>query len=149
MGPISIRLATMADADDLAMVQLLRSAVTSRGLGAVVAAAITTGVCLVAHGDGALVGCICVSNGVPHGWTVSAIAVAEDHRRRGIGRQLVTDAMERLGSQSLNAETDRDAVDFYRHLGFAVSSLGEKYPGVERFACHLEGGRRGAQATSG
>ena len=33
------------------------------------------------------------------------------------------------------AETDKDAVDFYRKLGFSVTSLGEKYPGVERFHC--------------
>lgn len=33
------------------------------------------------------------------------------------------------------AETDNDAVGFYRSYGFEVTSLGEKYPGVERFLC--------------
>ena len=37
----------------------------------------------------------------------------------------------------LNAETHRDAVDFYKRLGFDIESLGEKYPGVERFWCTL------------
>jgi len=36
------------------------------------------------------------------------------------------------------AETDKDAVDFYKKYGFKALSLGEKYPGVERFACVLE-----------
>lgn len=35
----------------------------------------------------------------------------------------------------LVAETDADAVGFYRHSGFEVMSLGEKYPGTERFSC--------------
>ena len=31
-----------------------------------------------------------------------------------------------------------DAVEFYRKLGFSIESLGEKYPGVERFRCTLQ-----------
>lgn len=34
-------------------------------------------------------------------------------------------------------ETDNDAVDFYRKYGFEITSLGEKYPGVERFLCEF------------
>lgn len=33
------------------------------------------------------------------------------------------------------AETDHEALRFYEKCGFAVKSLGEKYPGVERFYC--------------
>lgn len=36
---------------------------------------------------------------------------------------------------SIVAETDDEAVDFYRRYGFFITSLGEKYPGVERFLC--------------
>jgi len=36
---------------------------------------------------------------------------------------------------SIVAETDYEAVDFYRRYGFVITSLGEKYPGVERFLC--------------
>lgn len=35
----------------------------------------------------------------------------------------------------MTAETDAEAAGFYRACGFQVRSLGEKYPGVERFAC--------------
>ncbi len=36
---------------------------------------------------------------------------------------------------TLVAETDRDTLNFYQKNGFVVISLGEKYPGVERFKC--------------
>jgi hypothetical protein len=36
------------------------------------------------------------------------------------------------------AETDEEAADFYRNIGFTVESLGEKYPGIERFKCTFE-----------
>ncbi len=35
------------------------------------------------------------------------------------------------------AETDRSALGFYVALGFTMTSLGEKYPGVERFLVRL------------
>jgi ribosomal protein S18 acetylase RimI-like enzyme len=138
MTPIRLRPATIADVDDAAVLRVLRSAVADARV--IVAAAITDGICLVAHDDGVVVGCVCVSRAGADGWTISAIAVAQDHRGMGIGRLLVTGALERLESRSLYAETDGDAVEFYRQLGFAVSSLGEKYPGVERFACRLASG---------
>ncbi|MDN4071264.1 hypothetical protein NYE70_06050 [Paenibacillus sp. FSL R5-0407] len=37
----------------------------------------------------------------------------------------------------IDAETDMDAVDFYRKIGFQIIRLGEKYPGIERFKCIL------------
>ena len=39
--------------------------------------------------------------------------------------------------QRITLETDRDAVEFYQRCGFQVKSIGEKYPGVERFLCEL------------
>jgi len=38
----------------------------------------------------------------------------------------------------LEAETDAEAVKFYKKMGFQIQSLGEKYPGIERFHCYLE-----------
>jgi len=66
------------------------------------------------------------------------IAVLPAQRHRGIGRALLRGAAESLGLRHLTAETDADAVSFYRRCGFAVESLGEKYPGVERFRCALQ-----------
>lgn len=66
------------------------------------------------------------------------LAVAESLRGRGIGRSLIAEMTRRYPLTELVAETDRNAVGFYRSCGFAVSSLGEKYPSVERFECVLE-----------
>jgi RimJ/RimL family protein N-acetyltransferase len=65
------------------------------------------------------------------------VATSEPLRRRGIGRRLVSAVVD-LGLPIV-AETDQASVGFYRALGFTVESLGDKYPGVERFAV-----RRGA-----
>ncbi|MCC2686381.1 MAG: hypothetical protein K0R75_3280, partial [Paenibacillaceae bacterium] len=43
--------------------------------------------------------------------------------------------IEKIDSGILFAETDRDALRFYQKMGFTAHSLGEKYPGVERFKC--------------
>ncbi|MDP2859713.1 MAG: hypothetical protein Q8P50_17310 [Bacillota bacterium] len=49
-------------------------------------------------------------------------------------RELAT----RHGYRRLYAETDGEAVGLYVKCGFRIESLGEKYPGVERFLCTLE-----------
>nr|WP_201024033.1 hypothetical protein [Paenibacillus sp. 32O-W] len=36
----------------------------------------------------------------------------------------------------MEAETDKDAVDFYRKIGFHVTTLGEKYPGIEHISAY-------------
>lgn len=42
-----------------------------------------------------------------------------------------------MAGSSLVAETDADAVEFYRRCGFAVERIGEQYVGVDRFRCTL------------
>lgn len=63
------------------------------------------------------------------------IAVAESYRGRGYGRRIMDLVAHTEGLMELHAETDCDAVGFYDRCGFSVESLGEKYPGVERFLC--------------
>ncbi|WP_150273439.1 GNAT family N-acetyltransferase [Paenibacillus tepidiphilus] len=65
------------------------------------------------------------------------LAVQPGWRGKGIGRSIIQELAGCPGMISLRAETDREAVGFYRSAGFAVVSLGEKYPGVERFECML------------
>jgi hypothetical protein len=38
----------------------------------------------------------------------------------------------------LFAETDMDTVQFYKKYGSKIFSLGEKFPGVERFRCEYK-----------
>lgn len=72
------------------------------------------------------------------------IAVDAAVRGRGLGRKLIETLAARYPGHLLEAETDREAVGFYRRCGFAISSLGERFPGCERFRCVRTGD--GAQA---
>ena len=42
---------------------------------------------------------------------------------------------EHFGSNEMAAETDAEAVGFYKRCGFRMQSLGEKYVDTERFWC--------------
>lgn len=63
------------------------------------------------------------------------IAVDPLERGKGYGRVLIAEVIEKEQPKLVFAETDEEAVDFYRSLGFEIVSLGEQYPGVERFRC--------------
>jgi ribosomal protein S18 acetylase RimI-like enzyme len=65
------------------------------------------------------------------------IAIRADYRRQGIGKDMINEFIQKYGINKMIAETDKDAVNFYRNIGFEITSLGEKYPGVERFQCIL------------
>ena len=68
---------------------------------------------------------------------ITHIAVQPMVQGRGLGRKLLQLATVR-GARTLYAETDAEAKDFYQACGFVISSLGELYPGVERFGCCLQ-----------
>jgi ribosomal protein S18 acetylase RimI-like enzyme len=63
------------------------------------------------------------------------IAVSPTRQRSGVGRRLIESVRQDGTVSELHAETHVDAVPFYRRCGFEVTSLGELWPGVERFAC--------------
>jgi ribosomal protein S18 acetylase RimI-like enzyme len=69
---------------------------------------------------------------------IEHIAVQPEFRGKGYGRGLILELLEHRKPLTVSAETDEEAVDFYRNIGFSVMSLGEKYPGVERFRCIFE-----------
>ena len=98
------------------------------------AKALAGGAGFVAQVGEDVVGAACVTSNAK-GYELALIAVEEHWRGRGVGRQLLTHIVDVLGVDELYAETDRDSVGFYRAMGWTISSLGEKYPGVERFDC--------------
>jgi len=67
--------------------------------------------------------------------TIAHLAVSPEHRGLGYGRGLILEMIGQASPTAVVAETDEEAVDFYRNIGFEIESLGEKYPGVERFKC--------------
>lgn len=87
--------------------------------------------------EGVVVGCVGIEV-TGHGEAaLRHLAVAPEERLRGIGRSMIDGVSERLLLHSVVAETDGDAVGFYRRCGFTVESIGEANPGVERFRCSL------------
>lgn len=71
-------------------------------------------------------------------FAILSIAVDPAQRGGGIGSKLIDAAFARLSCDELFAETDDDAVGFYRSYGFDIESLGEKYPGTVRYRCTLK-----------
>lgn len=69
--------------------------------------------------------------------TIRHIAVRRDQRGKGIGRKMISEIFRNYNLHNVIAETDKDAVKFYRKIGFTIQSLGEKYPGTERFLCQV------------
>jgi ribosomal protein S18 acetylase RimI-like enzyme len=66
---------------------------------------------------------------------IESISVDSRHQRSGVGRFLIQGYLDIYKDSTLEAETDGDAVGFYHRLGFKIRSLGEKYPGIQRFLC--------------
>ena len=71
----------------------------------------------------------------PYGVVLEYIAVAPESRGDGIGRALV-DALASVSGRVV-AETDNDAVGFYRALDFDVSPAPSdpRWPGRRRYRC--------------
>lgn len=64
---------------------------------------------------------------------VTLIAVAPDFRRKGFGKTMLLDALRRSGRRPLIAETDEDALDFYKKSGFKMVGRRKHPSGVFRY----------------
>lgn len=73
---------------------------------------------------------------------IAHLAVRRDYRGINIGRRMIAHISSLRFEAQIRAETDAEAVGFYRACGFECESLGEKYPCIERFSCTLVPPRR-------
>jgi ribosomal protein S18 acetylase RimI-like enzyme len=79
----------------------------------------------VAEGNGGIIGACMAGYDGHRGW-LYAVAVDPDHRRKGIGAQLVNyslQALRQLGCIKVNLQirsTNTEIADFYHSLGFSV-----------------------------
>lgn len=64
---------------------------------------------------------------------VTVIAVAPEFRRRGFGKMMLLDALRRSGRRPLTAETDDDALGFYKACGFKMVGRRKHPSGVFRY----------------
>ena len=63
------------------------------------------------------------------------ISVRPDVRHTGYGRGMILEVIGVEHPSQIIAETDEEAIDFYRNIGFTVESIGELNPGIERYRC--------------
>jgi len=85
-------------------------------------------------GDG-IVGLIGYRLGNGRALEVLHLAVDPEARGMGYGRLLLLEAIERERPAVVVAEADEHVVEFFRHVGFVIESLGESPFGEERFRC--------------
>ena len=67
--------------------------------------------------------------------TITHIATHPRYRRQRVGLTLVEFIRDELKFEQAEAETDDDAVSFYKACGFEVESLGMNEFGVQRYKC--------------
>ena len=85
-----------------------------------------------------IVGVVVLKHLTASTFEIVSIAVDPAFRGQGVGSKLISFAANSLKCDKVSAETDDDAVGFYRSYGFDIVSLGEKYPGVIRYLCTLK-----------
>ena len=70
---------------------------------------------------------------------IIGIAVSENARRNGIGKQLIQSVMESGNLESIKAQTDDDSIGFYRKCGFSEERIVIEYPdgSAVRYNCVL------------
>ena len=84
------------------------------------------------------IGCIGIETKESGELEIIHLAVSPNARKAGAGKALVDWISRKHYPNVIVTETDNDAAGFYRKQGFNIDSLGEKYPGVERFICKKE-----------
>ena len=70
---------------------------------------------------------------------IVGIAVSDNVRRKGIGKQLIQRVMETEHPESVKAQTDEDSIGFYRKCGFSEEKNIVEYPDGKavRYNCVL------------
>lgn len=66
---------------------------------------------------------------------IKHIAVHPLYRGLGFGRGMILELIVLKNPSTIVAETDEEAVEFYRSVGFSIHSLDMIYSGIERFKC--------------
>jgi ribosomal protein S18 acetylase RimI-like enzyme len=74
----------------------------------------------------------------PNKVEINSISVAENARKRGVSRAMITALREKYRIL-IEAETDDDAVDFYRKCGFETAAIFKQYGDekIRRWNCKL------------
>lgn len=132
----------MRELNDISMINqeltdLIQLAVSSKRVNELLADAITCNdaKCYVYEDDHKFIGVITISVQNDK-CVITSLAVGETYQGKGIGKKLINHIKENYNY--IVAETDDEAITFYRKQGFVIGSLGEKYPGVNRYLCTIK-----------
>lgn len=88
--------------------------------------------------NGIYIGIIVLDISNPKQIELLDFAVRKDLQNNGAGRKLINFCAGAFKPNTILAETDDDAVGFYRKVGFSVLPLGDKYnAGINRYLCTL------------
>lgn len=88
--------------------------------------------------NGIYIGIIVLDIRNPKQIEILDFAVRKELQNNGTGRKLIQFCVETFKPDTILAETDDDAVGFYRKVGFSVLPLGDKYnTGINRYLCTL------------
>ena len=70
---------------------------------------------------------------------ILGIAVRKDQRKKGLGKEMIYQVMEAAGLKKITAQTDDDAIGFYRSSGFEAERVVIEYPdgSTVRYNCVL------------
>lgn len=83
-----------------------------------------------------IVGIIVVQKISCETYEIIDISVASNYRKKGIASKLIDYVTKHLGIKTILAETDKDAVEFYKKYGFKTEILETK--GYKRYKCILK-----------
>ncbi|QYA43361.1 GNAT family N-acetyltransferase [Macrococcoides bohemicum] len=116
------------------LTDLIQLAVRSKSVNELLADAITCNdaKCYVYVDENNFIGIITI-NVQDDKCVITSLAVDETYQGRGIGKKLINHIKDKYNY--IVAETDDEAITFYRKQGFVIESLGEIYPGVNRYLC--------------
>jgi ribosomal protein S18 acetylase RimI-like enzyme len=87
---------------------------------------------------GTPVACIGLAHAAEGEAEVTELAVLPGWRRQGLATSLIFGAAEQLGLRALQADTDKQALNFFRSTGFSVEGVSGRDAAGEHFRCRLD-----------
>ena len=104
------------------------------GGGASKATLIDTNVNIYAYKEDGRYKGIVIFKTINNSATILDIAVKPEHRGQGIGSKLIDFIFNHFNAQNITAETDDDAIGFYKKYGFIVADTKVEFD-TKRYTC--------------
>ena len=90
--------------------------------------------CFGSFNDNKMIGFIIIKYIDEFKYEIIDIALNPEYRKLGIGSKMIDYVIENFAIKTLYAETDNDAVNFYKKYGFAINPI-NKFEETDRYKC--------------